>query len=73
MKEKKICSFTQPGYRLQLLKITETTVNGYYQIRENRRIKATFTTLDAAIKKFYALQGDKVLQKDIFNKDGIQL
>lgn len=68
MKEQKIMTFSQKDYRLNLLKITETNVNGYFLIREKRRIKGTFTTLDAAVKKFYALQGSKILQKEIFNE-----
>lgn len=62
MGEKKICSYTKPGYKLQLLQTNKYSVNPRYQIRENRRIKANYTCVEDAYIKFCNLVANDVLQ-----------
>lgn len=67
MKEETIAVFMQKDTILQLLKITKTNVNGYFQIRDNKKVIATIRMQDTAIRKFYGIIGNKILQKDIFS------
>ena len=65
MKEEKQATYSRQGYRLQLLKITDTKENSYYQIRENRHIIVTYTTIVPAWKKFNNMIYENNMQKTI--------
>lgn len=65
MKEQKICTFTKEGYRLQLLKITDNNEVSYFQIRKNRCIVATMTSIEFAYKRFTNIVYQVTIQKQI--------
>lgn len=74
IKEEKICSFTQNGYRLQLIQMSTRiyTIDGKfsytspkYQIRENRKVIKTTIHIYQARKIFAQMVTNIVLQLKI--------
>lgn len=67
-RESKICTFTAPCFRLQLLKVEYNSCFNYlYEVRENRKKIAEKKDLLTAMNIFYSIQQKYVCQ-NILNK-----